>query len=65
MVTKRLFGDNFQVLDISGDGQVADPVLRADLMKCCLEDPMSSQKSDLLKRVVGKPSALFGYHIPL
>lgn len=64
MVAKRLYGESFQVLDIatpgggSGGSQGPDPVLRADLMKCCMEDRMSSQKSDLLKRVVGECTTL-------
>lgn len=57
MVVKSLYGDKFQVLDIASDTSlVPSDSLRADLMKCCIEDNMASRKSDTLKRVTGEPT---------
>lgn len=55
MVTKYMFGESFQVLDIfsSNASLVSDCALRVDLIRCITEDHMSSHESDQLKRVTG------------
>ena len=50
-----MFGDAFQVLDVASDAAlVRSEPLRADLIRCCTEDSMSSHRADLMKRIVGK-----------
>jgi hypothetical protein len=54
MYTKRVFGDTFQLLELAGNpAAVSDGRLREDLLRCCLQDPVSSQKADLMKHVTG------------
>ena len=63
MVTRHLYGDAFQVLDVASDAAlVRSEALRADLIRCCTEDCMSSHKADLMKRVVGE-RALAASHL--